>query len=231
MVDRALDDGQVAGVVGVAERPPGDLVQVVHVAVRVDDHDQLGQRHHVGAPDGVHHLLRVLGVLLVDRDDRAVVEAARLGQVVVHDVRDDDLQQRQEEPLGGPAQRAVLGRRPADDDRLEQRPLAHRHAVDGQRREGLLRGVEAGVVAERALGQHLAGLQPALQHDLGVRGHLERHGLAVDHLDPLALRGIRRTGTRRCRRAAGRWRRTSRRAGSRRRSRPAAARRACAATW
>lgn len=43
MVDRAFDDGEVAAVVGVAERPPGDLVQVVDVAVGVDDHDQLGQ--------------------------------------------------------------------------------------------------------------------------------------------------------------------------------------------
>jgi len=55
----------------------------------------------VRAPDRVHHLLRVLRIALVDRDDRAVVEAAGLRQVVVHDVRDDHLEQGQEEAFGG----------------------------------------------------------------------------------------------------------------------------------
>ncbi len=85
------------------------------------------------------------------------------------------------------AQRPVLGRRTADHDRLEQRAAPHRHAVDGQRGERFLRRVEAGVVAERALGQHLARLQPALQDHLGLGRDLERDRLAVDHLDPLAL--------------------------------------------
>ena len=49
----------------------------------------------------------------------------------------DDLEQRQEEPLGRLAERAVLLRRPADDDRLVDRVAAHRHAVDRQRRERL----------------------------------------------------------------------------------------------
>ncbi len=64
MVDGAFHDREVTGVVGVAEGPPGDLVQVVDVAVGVDHHDQLGEGHHVGPPDGVHHLLRVLRYFL-----------------------------------------------------------------------------------------------------------------------------------------------------------------------
>ncbi len=60
--------------------------------------------------------------------------------------------------------------------------------VDVQERERLDRRVEAGVVAERALGQPLARLDPALEDDLRVRRHLQRHGEAVDHLHPLARR-------------------------------------------
>ncbi len=47
MVDGAFHDREVTGVVGVAEGAPGDLVQIVDVAVGVHDHDQLGERHHV----------------------------------------------------------------------------------------------------------------------------------------------------------------------------------------
>ena len=72
------------------------------------------------------------------------------------------------------------------DDRVVDRVALHRHALDVQHRERLDRRVEAGVVAERPLGQPLARLDVALQHDLRVRRHLQRHGQAVDHLDPLA---------------------------------------------
>ena len=64
-----------------------------------------------------------------------------------------------------PSGPSSFGGRPTTIDWSSGR-LPHRHAVDRQRRERLLRRVEAGVVAERPLGQHLARLQPALQHDL-----------------------------------------------------------------
>ena len=82
---------------------------------------------------------------------------------------------------------AVLLRRPADDDRLEDRAFPHGHRLDPQVRERLDRRVEAGVVAERTLRQPLAGLHPALQHHLGVGRHLQRHAEAVHHLHSFAL--------------------------------------------
>ena len=95
-----------------------------------------------------------------------------------------------------------------------------------QHRERLDRRVEAGVVAERALRRALARLDVALQHDLRVRRHLQRHGEAVDHLDPLAAQEpgeqvlVDVAGQRR------RWRRTTPPGRSRSRSPPAAAARA-----
>ena len=80
----------------------------------------------------------------------------------------------------------VLLRRLRRDDRVVDRLLAHGHALDVQHRERLDRGVEAGVVAERALGRPLPRLQVALEDDLRLRRDLQRHGQAVDHLDPLA---------------------------------------------
>ncbi len=52
--------------------------------------------------------------------------------------------------------------------------------------ERLDRGVETRVVAERTLRTAFPRLQPALEHHLGVRRHLQRDGQAVDHLHPLA---------------------------------------------
>ena len=110
-----------------------------------------------------------------------------LGQVVVDDLGHGQPDQRQEDPLGRLADRAVLLRRAADDDRLEDRVGAHGHRLDPHERERLDRRVEAGVVAERALGQPRARLDPALEDDLRGGGHLQRHGQAVDQFDPFAL--------------------------------------------
>ncbi len=158
----------------------------MNVTVLVHHHDQLGQRHQVGAPDGVHHLLCVLRVALTDRHDQTVVEDAGGRHVVVDDVRDQDLGEWQEDPLGGLAQAVILLRRLRRDDRVVNRVLAHGHALDVQHRERLDRGVVTGVVTERALRHPLPRLQIALQDHLRVRRDLQRDGHAVDHLDPLA---------------------------------------------
>ena len=139
----------------------------------------------MGAPDRVHDLLCVLRVALADRHDHAVVEHAGGRHVVVDDVRDQHPQERQEDPLGGLAQPVVLLRRLRRDDRVVDRVAPHRHALDVQHRERLDRRVETGVIAERPLGRPLPRLEVSLQHDLGLGRHLERHGAAVDHLDPL----------------------------------------------
>ncbi len=48
------------------------------------------------------------------------------------------------------------------------------------------RRVEARVITERTLRMPFTRLQPAFEHDLGVRRHLQRNSQAVDHLHPLA---------------------------------------------
>jgi hypothetical protein len=52
---------------------------------------------------------------LVDRHEHEVVEPALGGHVVVHDLGHGELEQRQEDPLGGVAEVVVLHRRLADD--------------------------------------------------------------------------------------------------------------------
>ena len=60
-------------------------------------------------------------------------------------------------------------------------------AVTWKTGNGSTRRVVAGVVAERPLGRQVALLDVALEHDLGVRGHLEVDRLRRHELDRLAL--------------------------------------------
>ena len=101
-------DDDVALRVDVGPDVEEDLLVVVHVHVGVDDDDRLRQREHPEAPDRVHHLARVAGERLADRDDHAVVEGAGDGEVVVDDLRHGHAHGRQEDPLGRLPEPGVL---------------------------------------------------------------------------------------------------------------------------
>ena len=113
--------------------------------------------------------------------------APAVGQVVVDDLGDAHPDRRQEDALGRLREPLVLGRRLADDDRRVDRVAAHRDRRDAEDRELLGRGVEARVVAERPFDPDVVPVDPALEHDLGVRRHLEVDGLALDELHRRAL--------------------------------------------
>ena len=118
------------------------------------------------------------------------------------------------------------------DDRVVDRVALHRHALDVQHRERLDRRVEAGVVAERALGQRArpARRSPPARSARAPAPAAARSGSRPSR--PARRAGSRRTGTRRCRPAAARTRRRRRPGRSRRRSPPAAARpRRSATAW
>ena len=159
----------------------------MHVDPLVDDDDRLREAEQAEAPDRVHHLLRLAGEAFADRDDHAVVERARDGQVVVDDLRHAHPDRGQEDPLGRLAEPGVLGRRLADHDRRVDRVRAHRHRRHVEDRELLRMRVVASVVAERALEREVSLLDVALEHDLGVCGHLHAHRLPGNELDRLAL--------------------------------------------
>ena len=173
VVERPVGDHDVALRIDVRADVEEDLLVVVHVHVGVDDDDRLRQREHPEAPDRVHHLARVAGERLADRDDHAVVEGAGDREVVVDDLGHGHADGRQEDPLGRLPEPRVLLRRLADDDRRVDRVAPHRHRLDVEDRERLGRRVVAGVVAERALEAELVLLDVALEHDLRVRRHLE----------------------------------------------------------
>src|SRR6476469_6688497 len=121
VIDRTHGVQRVVGVIDVPECSPRDLRVVVHVTVPIDDDDQLRQRHQSGAPYRIHHLLGMFGEPLLDRDDDAIVKHARLGQVVVDDLRNGEADQGQENSLGGLPDRPNLLRWSADNDRQKDR--------------------------------------------------------------------------------------------------------------
>ena len=85
-VVRPVGDHDVALGIDVVEHAPRDLGDVVHVDVLVDDEDALGEHELPHAPQRVHDLAPVQRVLLVDGDDRHVVEHALDRQVLVDEL-------------------------------------------------------------------------------------------------------------------------------------------------
>src|SRR5207302_5837358 len=65
-VDRARGEAYVALGVDMVQRDPPRLMRILYVHVLVEHDDHLGQRHQPLAPQAVHHLVRLPGVLLVD---------------------------------------------------------------------------------------------------------------------------------------------------------------------
>ena len=108
------------------------------------------------------------------------------GQVVVDDFRHGHPDRREEDPLCRLAEPRVLLRRLADDDRRIDRIAAHRDGGELENGERLGRRVVPGVVAERPLLGELVLVDVALEHDLGVRGHLQVDGLCLHELHRLA---------------------------------------------
>ena len=187
LVDRAFAEQDVARGIDVRAGVEKDLLVVVDVHVLVDDDDRFRQAHQAEPPHRVHHLSRVTGEALADRDDDTVVERAGRWQVVVDDLGDAHPDRRQEDTLGRLREPLVLRRRLADDDRRVDRVASHRDRRDPEDRELLGRGIEAGVVAERPLDADVRPVDPAFEHDLRVSRHLEVDGLALDELHGGAL--------------------------------------------
>src|SRR5215203_6489290 len=96
-VDGSHGEPRVALGINVVERHPPRLLRVAYVHFLVDDHEHLGERHEPLPPHGVHHLVRLPGILLVDRYEHEVVEDPLCRHVIVDDLGDRQLEQRQED--------------------------------------------------------------------------------------------------------------------------------------
>ena len=97
----------------------------------------------------------------------------------------------QEDALRRLAEPVVLLRRPADDGGGIDGALAAGQRLEVEDRIVAREGVVAGVVPEGALEPPLRRVHPALEHDLGLRGHLQVHRLAGDHGDARAAEPAR----------------------------------------
>ena len=176
---------------------------VVHRHALVHGHDHLGPRHLSRAPHAAHQATPLKRVCLADAHERRVVEAAESRQVVVVHVVHDGLQQRQEDALGGLAQPVVLLGRQAHDGGRIHRVARVRDGGHLHHRVSIGQRIETGVIAEGAL-EHRArskrlaarripvgcaalGADPALDHDLAVGGHAQRHGLRAHHGNAAAV--------------------------------------------
>src|SRR5579859_1750375 len=186
MVERPLADHDVALGVDVGACVEEHLRVVVHVDVLVHDDDALREAQHPEPPDRRHHLPRLAGELLANRNDAAVVERAGDRQVVVHDLGHGRAYRRQEDPLRRLAEPRVLLHRLPHDDRRIDRVAPHGQRGDVKDGERLGRRVVAGVVAERALAPDVVLLDVALEHDLGPGRNLDADADAPHELDGLA---------------------------------------------
>ena len=186
-VDGAVDDLVIALGIAVGKEVEEDILLVVHVNVLVDDDDELGEAHLPRAPDRVHHPPRLHRVFLVDFDEGAVVKHAADRQRVIDDVRNEHLQKRKENPLGRLAQEIILHRRLADDRGRVDRILAHGDRGDVEGGVEIGEGIEAGVIAERALQKRLGWIDVSFYDDFSIRGDLQVDRPALDQLDSRAV--------------------------------------------
>ena len=185
-VQGAVDEGDVAFGIDVGGDVEHDVVDGMDIDVFIDDDDHFGPGHLAGAPDGGHDFAGVVGVFLLDLDEGAGVEDAEHGKVVVDDVGDEDLQEREEDAFGGFAEVIVFLRGLADDGGGIDGIFAVGDGGDGEDGELSGEGVEAGVVAEGAFENGLAGIDVAFDDDFAVGGDFEGDGFAGDEIEPAA---------------------------------------------
>ena len=165
-IDGAEGELNVALGIDVVEDFECDLADVLHVDVFIYHDNALGEHRLPQRPDGVHHFARLTGVRLLDRDQHQVVEDALDWQVDVHDLRDGELHQRQEDAFHSFTHPTVFHWRLADNRGGIDRIFAMRDAGDMKDRVLIFEGVEAGVIAEGALGAEFVEVDVAFEHDL-----------------------------------------------------------------
>src|SRR5437899_9867388 len=80
-VDRPQREPHVALGIDVVQRHPPRFLRIPHVHVSIEHHDALGERHEPLAPQAVHHLVRLAGILLVDAHEHEIVKDPRRGHL------------------------------------------------------------------------------------------------------------------------------------------------------
>jgi hypothetical protein len=120
------------------------------------------------------------------------VETTLGRHVVVHDLRTGELEQRQEDALGGVPEIEVFHGRLAHDGRGIHRLLAHRHRRHVHARVQVGFAVVAGVIAERALHhQRFGRIDVPFDHEIRFGRHFE---IARDRLGQLHRRTTQEAG-------------------------------------
>ena len=182
-VNRAERELNVTLRVNVVERLERDLGDVLDVDVFIYDDDALREHRLTERPDGIHHLARLPGIGLLHGHDHQVVKNSLDRQVDVHNFRNGQLHQRQEDALDRLAHPAVFHRGLAHDRSCINGVLTMGDATDVEHGVLVFERIKAGVVAEGTFGAKFIQMNMAFQNDLSRGGNLEVHSFALHQLD------------------------------------------------
>ncbi len=127
----------------------------VHIHMLIHNNDELGKRHLPRPPDRMHHPTRLQWILFANLHKRAIMKNSRYRQRIIHNIRHDHLQQRQENPLRRLPQKIILHRRLAHDRRRINRIFAVRNRRHVIRRIPVGQRIKPGVITKRPLHQCL----------------------------------------------------------------------------
>ena len=153
------------------------------IAIFIHRHDVLAEHHLSHTPETVHHLERLIRILLSDAYEDQIVKYAFRRQRHVHNLWKIHFEHWQENPHARITDVIVFHRRFAHD-RCGINCIAS--MGDGGHMENWIifnRCIKAGVIAKGTFWTHLAGLHISFQNKVDVCRHIEINGFAADELD------------------------------------------------
>ena len=184
---RALREDRVAPRHAVFEclLPELEVVLRWH-APRVADNGNFGEHRLPQPKHAIGDFVRVSRILLLDRHVDQIVRDAARRQVVINDLRQNQLRGYEENSLGGLDQVRVLHRRATDNRRGVNRVFAHGDGRHVKQRVLILQSVEPRVIPKWPFDNpRFIRVDVALQNKLCIRRNLETDRDALD--DILAL--------------------------------------------
>ena len=182
-IARIPDNGAVALRIGIGAEAEEHFAGVVHVAIFVHHDDVFAEHHLPHAPEAVHHLEGLIGILLPDADEDQIVENTLRRKRHVHHFRKIHFEDGQENPHARVAHVKIFHRRDADDGGRINGVAAMRDRGQMKDRIILDRGVITGVIAERSFRPHLARLDIAFEDEIGIGRNFEVDRFAFHQLD------------------------------------------------
>src|SRR5439155_23468740 len=171
MIERVawiLDDGCVAGRIGIRAQAEEYFARVMHVAIFVYSYDVFAEHHLAHTPEAVHHFESLIRILFPDADEDQIVKYAFRRQCHIYNFWEIHFEHWQENPHTSIADVVVLHRWDTDYCCRINRIMPVRDRCQVKNRIIFNRGVKASVITKWPLGAHLPGLNIAFQDKINV---------------------------------------------------------------